>query len=131
MTTPTWEDTTPFIPPITCGTVIKVYDGDTITLAAELLGTLYRFPIRLTGIDSPEIKGKSKAEKESAHISQHALSELILGKTVRLENKQQEKFGRILATVIRIEDSLNVNEWMLIHNFAVPYHGGTKAKFEA
>ena len=31
-----WKDTIPFIPPITKGKVIKVYDGDTITIACRL-----------------------------------------------------------------------------------------------
>ena len=31
-----YNDTIPFIPPITCGKVIKVYDGDTLTLASKL-----------------------------------------------------------------------------------------------
>lgn len=31
-----WSDTVPFVPPITSGRVIKVYDGDTITIAAKL-----------------------------------------------------------------------------------------------
>ena len=31
-----YRDTTPFIPPIQYGKVIKVYDGDTITIASVL-----------------------------------------------------------------------------------------------
>ena len=31
-----YKDTIPFIPPITSGKVIKVYDGDTITIASKL-----------------------------------------------------------------------------------------------
>jgi endonuclease YncB( thermonuclease family) len=41
-----WNDTVPFVPPITKGRVIKVYDGDTITIAARLphpKSPLYRF----------------------------------------------------------------------------------------
>ena len=53
-----YEDTIPFIPPITHGKVIKVYDGDTITIAALLPyenSKLYRFSVRINGIDCPEI----------------------------------------------------------------------------
>ena len=58
---PKWDDTVVFVPPITDGIVIKVYDGDTITLAQKLPyenSPLFRFAIRLNGIDSPEIKTK-------------------------------------------------------------------------
>ncbi len=41
---PTWDATVPFIPPVEKCHVIKVYDGDTITVAANLPfdKTLYR-----------------------------------------------------------------------------------------
>jgi hypothetical protein len=35
-----------------------------------------------------------------------------------------EKYGRLLADVY-LED-LHLNAWMLEHNYAVPYDGGTK-----
>ena len=31
-----YKDTTPFIPPVSEGKVIKVYDGDTITIASKM-----------------------------------------------------------------------------------------------
>lgn len=31
-----YKDTVPFVPPISYGKVVKVYDGDTLTLAAKL-----------------------------------------------------------------------------------------------
>ena len=64
-----WEDTTPFVPPITRGRVIKVYDGDTITIAAKLPyqeSHLYRFQVRLLGMDAPEMKTDDPAEKRIA-----------------------------------------------------------------
>ena len=62
-TIPGWKDTMPFIPPISGGVVIKVYDGDTITIASKLpykKSPLYRFSVRMNGIDAPELKGISK-----------------------------------------------------------------------
>ena len=83
-----WKDTQAFIPPICEGQVIKVYDGDTITIAAKLPyndSLLYRFSIRLNGIDSPEIKGHSEDEKAAAQVSKRALENLILHKYVVLK----------------------------------------------
>ena len=57
-----WQDTTPFVPPISGGQVIKVYDADTITIAAKIdipNSPLYRFSVRLNGVDAPEIHGKN------------------------------------------------------------------------
>jgi micrococcal nuclease len=127
-----WKDTQAFIPPICEGQVIKVYDGDTITIAAKLPyndSLLYRFSIRLNGIDSPEIKGSSEDEKTAAQASKLALENLILHKYVVLKNKSTEKYGRILADVYIVyekNDKLHLNKWMLDNRYAVEYDGGTK-----
>ena len=125
-----YENTVPFIPPVKYGKVVKVYDGDTITLASRILnGTeIYRFSVRLNGIDSPEIKGKTEEEKQSAIKSREALKKLIFNKCVKLYSVKTEKYGRILADVYL--DDLHVNKWMLDNQLAEPYDGGTKKKFE-
>lgn len=126
-----WEDTRPFIFPITHGRVIKVYDGDTIYVLAKLPykeSPLYRLSVRLNGIDTPEMKGKSvtQDEKEAAKSAQIFVSNLLLHKMIRLENVQSEKYGRILADVY--VDNINVNQLLLKERYAVPYDGGTKMK---
>jgi len=130
-----WKLAIPFIPPINEGIVIKVYDGDTITIAARLPykeSPIYRFQVRLNGIDSPEMKGKTDEEKEAAHKSQRALEALVLDKTVQLKNKRQEKYGRILADVYVknvLDQDVHVNQWLLQQGYAVPYDGKTKQEF--
>ena len=122
-----WKDTVAFVPPITEGHVIKVYDGDTITIASTLPivnSPLYRFSVRLSGIDSAEIKSKNINEKDHAKKVRDILSELILHKTVTLKNISTEKYGRILADVYL--DELCINKWMLSEGYAVEYNGGTK-----
>jgi endonuclease YncB( thermonuclease family) len=58
--------------PIKYGQVIKVYDGDTITIATPLFNgdevphiETYRFNIRLRGINTPELRTKNN-QKEMA-----------------------------------------------------------------
>jgi len=122
-----WSETIPFIPPIENGQVIKVYDGDTITIATRLPykdSPLYRFPIRLKGIDTAEIKSKNVNEKKHAMVARDALSELILHKSVLIKNIENEKYGRILADVYL--DEICLNEWMIEKGYAVKYDGGTK-----
>jgi endonuclease YncB( thermonuclease family) len=123
----TWEDTVTFTFPIQGGRVIKVYDGDTITIASKLPFTdspLYRLSVRLNDIDAPEMKGKNEDEKKAAKEARDMLSNLILNKYVTLKNIQNEKYGRILADVYL--DNLWLNEWMLKERYAVKYDGGTK-----
>ena len=125
----TYKTTIPFIPPIFYGKVVKVYDGDTITIASKLPyvdSPIYRFSVRLRNIDSPEIKGKSSNEKKLAIISRDALSKLIFHKIVRIDNNGTEKYGRLLADVY-LED-IHINDWMLKHTYAISYDGGTKQR---
>ena len=127
----TYENTIPFIPPITSGKVIKVYDGDTFTLAAKLPNTdgpIYRFTVRLNGIDTPEIKGKTATEKELAKRARDALSSLIMNKIVILKNVETEKYGRLLAEVY--VDDIHINNYMVDNKYAVKYDGGTKERPE-
>lgn len=122
-----WSDTVPFTFPISGGQVIKVYDGDTITIASKLPypeSPLYRLSVRLNGIDTPEIKGSNDDEKQAAKNARDAVSNLIMQKHIRLENVQSEKYGRILADVY-FKD-LHLNKWLIDNRYAVEYDGGTK-----
>ena len=119
----------PFIPPITSGFVVKVYDGDTITIISKLPykdSALYKFSVRLNGIDCPEIKGETLQEKQCAQLARDELSKLILNKEIILKNLKTEKYGRILADVYL--DDLHLNQYMLDKKLAVKYDGGTKTK---
>lgn len=126
-----WEDTVEFTFPIKSGQVIKVYDADTITIASKLPypeSPLYRLPVRLNGIDTPEIKGKdiSEEEKEAAKQARDYVSNLVMHKMVRLENIESEKYGRILADVY--VGNIHLNQLLLQERYAVKYDGGTKKK---
>lgn len=122
-----WTDTLQFVPPINKGDVIKVYDGDTFTLAGHLPydgSPLYRFSVRLNGIDCAEIKGTTEEEKEYAVKARLELEQLIMDKNVILKNVKNEKYGRLLADVF-IGD-LHVNQHMIDRGLAVEYDGKTK-----
>lgn len=124
-----WSNTIPFIPSVHYGKVIKVYDGDTITIASKMPypdSPIFRFSVRLNGIDTPEIKGKTVAEKKHATLARDALSEQILGKIVELKNVSLEKYGRLLADVYCKD--LHLNKWLIDNKYAVPYDGGTKSR---
>lgn len=122
-----WNDTIPFVPPVKGGIVIKVYDGDTITVASKIPipnSPLYRFSVRLNGIDCPEKRTKNISEKETALLAQKRVAELILNKRVVLQGVQLEKYGRLLARVY-IGD-ICINDLLVNERLALAYDGGTK-----
>jgi endonuclease YncB( thermonuclease family) len=138
-----WEDTCEFVFPVDGGRVIKVYDGDTITIAARMpfktmTGPIYRFSVRLNGINTPEMKGKNVSEDEkNAEIkAQIFVSNLILNKYVSLKNVKNEKYGRILADVYvdhpeLPDNQIHLNQWMLDNCYALNYYGKTKKTFSS
>ena len=133
LTEANWKNTIEFVPLVAEGKVIKVYDCDTITIATKFpyLTTLnesnimYRFHVRLPGIDTPEMKTKNADEKSIAHLAQKTLSELILNQNVTLKNTSLDKYGRILANVYT-ENGVELSSWAITSRFAVSYDGGTK-----
>jgi len=125
------SNTPKFIPEVRRCKVVSVYDGDTITVAARhrLRGPPRLFKVRFSGIDAPEMRGGSPAEKEAAIASRDYLSGLILEKYVVLSDVSLEKYGRLLATVSH--RGRDLNRMMIENGHAVAYDGGTKPSFAA
>jgi endonuclease YncB( thermonuclease family) len=122
-----------FIPEINYGKVVKVHDGDTITIVTPLHNgdvtpkvELYKFNVRVLGIDTPELKTKNMKEKELGIIARDALHALLINKVVKLKNVSYDKYGRILSNVFL--DDVNISEWLVSNKYAVLYNGGKKVK---
>ena len=131
-------DTVKFIPPITGGTVVRVYDGDSITVASRLPhqdSPLYRFPVRINGIDCAELRSKSQAERAYAKATRDFVSSLLFGKHVALNITNIDKYGRLLCDVLfKDEDvpeiEVNIADVLIEKKMAVPYFGGRKQKID-
>ncbi|MBK8576581.1 MAG: thermonuclease family protein [Elusimicrobia bacterium] len=85
--------------PIFSGTVIGVFDGDTL----EVLVQHRARPIRLEGVDCPE-----KRQADGRRAKQFTASQ-VQGKTVSVEVVDIDKYGRMVAWVKR-EDGRLLNE---------------------
>ena len=120
-----------FVPPLRTARVVKVYDGDTITVATQVPGladrTVFKFSVRLRGIDTPEMRGSTPSEKTAAIAARDALRARIMGRDVELGDVGTEKYGRLLCNVHC--DGVHLNQWLVEQGHAVPYDGGTKAVF--
>jgi endonuclease YncB( thermonuclease family) len=140
----------PYVPKITRGFVSKVYDGDTITIIAhnehientsmccgfirgDPRANLYQFPVRLAGIDCPELRTSNDTEKRYATRAKNALSVKILHTYVQLSVLKMDKFGRVLADLFEdkkpMSTDTSVAQWMVDNRYAIPYSGKTKTEF--
>lgn len=118
------RDCKPFIPNISIGKVVKVYDGDTMTVACKLDGEYYKFNVRIRGVDCPEMRTKKGSERMAAHFVQAHMEKFILNRLVQLHDIAYDKYGRILARVVM--NNVDLGEYLLTHRLAVEYDGGSK-----
>lgn len=126
-----YEDTVSFIPNITSAQVIKVYDGDTFTIATKLNKKqqhYYRFSVRVKGVDCPEMKTHNLNEKYVANIAKQRVTDLIMNKMVILKNIIYDKYGRICADVyFKVEGvKYNLAHVLIAEHLGVEYFGKTK-----
>lgn len=121
-----WNNTKPFIPNLTFGKVIKVYDVDTITIVSKPYkdSVISRFSVRLANVDGPEITAKNTREKEAAQKARDILKDKILNQYVLVTDIKIDKYGRYLCNVWL--DDININEWLLDKHLVVKYSGGKK-----
>jgi len=117
-----------FIPDVNKGRVMKIYDGDTITIECKpknSVGSFYKYNVRLNGVDCPELRGSSDEEKQVAKIARDKVGLLLFKNMVTLENVKLDKYAnRIVADVIY--NDINVSEWLIEKKLGVPYDGGKK-----
>ena len=92
------------------GRVVGVHDGDTLTL---LDASRHQTKIRLAEIDTPE-----SAQPYGSRAKQ-ALSDLVFGKDVRIEVREQDRYGRSVGRVY--VGSTDVNAAMVASGAAWVY----------
>lgn len=112
-----WPDGTSSGPPVEVGVVEDVVDGDTVSL--EIAGR--REDVRLLGIDTPETVHPTKPVECFGPEASARLKELVPpGSRVRLERdvEARDQYGRLLAHLYRVGDSLHVNRALVEGGFA-------------
>ena len=105
--------------------VTKVYDGDTVHLVFVDNNKLVRISARVDGIDTPEIRGKTKREKRKATEARDYAAWVLKGKLVTATLKKTDKYGRTVAS-ITTENDEDFKSLMIDSGYAREYDGGTR-----
>jgi micrococcal nuclease len=116
---------------IGCVEFVRNYDGDTITVNIAGLHPLFgrEIPVRVYGIDAPEIKGKDECERDAARSARDLVAALLKSaKKIELRNVQRDKYFRVLAEVV--VDGVDVSSVLLARGLAYQYDGGTKQRVD-
>ena len=106
--------------------VVRVIDGDTLEVEARIwLGQSVDVHVRITGIDTPELRGACAAEREAALSARRFLEQRLAGTEVQLRDLAYDKYGgRVLARVI--DKNGDVGTALVQSGLARPYAGGTR-----
>ena len=78
-------------------------------------------PIRINGIDTPELRGKCDKEKQLARL---ALGHLRAAKSIALKNIKRGKYFRLIADVY--VDGASLGEQLIKQGHAAKYIGKAK-----
>lgn len=106
--------------------VVKVYDGDSVTV-----GTLdhVRHSCRLVGIDTAELRARSPAERMVAYASRDVLRTCAMDRVMDVAIGGHDKYGRLLVRLTDREHG-DLSALMLARGAAVPYAGGRKSQVD-
>jgi len=115
---------------VTVSKVISVYDGDTFRVDVDSLSPIVgkNIPIRLNGVDTPEIQGKCQYEKALALKARDFVrNKLANAKEIKLTKLQRGKYFRVVANVMI--DGVSLEQELLENKLAYKYTGGKKSSW--
>ncbi len=104
--------------------VLRVIDGDTFEARVPIwLDQSITVKIRLTGVDTPEVRGKCPEETELAERARRFTQSWLTQDGLQLTNVKYGTYaGRVLATT-RKRDGQTLSQALLEANLAKPYLG--------
>ncbi len=107
--------------------IVRVHDGDSITVSVPdwpgIVGN--KIPVRVYGVDTPELLGKCANEKAKALLAKTFTANFVNAKPVTLKTIKRDKYFRILANVYVGDNSLA--DELIKANLGKSYFGGTKS----
>ena len=89
--------------------LVSVYDGDTFTVNLPCGDPLFckKIPVRIKGIDAPEIRGACRQEKNLAIEARDYLRAFLHNKDILLTDCERDKYFRIACHAYANEQSVS------------------------
>lgn len=83
-------------------------------------------PVRVRGVDCPEMKGGMAATKARTKQAKAFTREFLSNSKISLQNCTRDKYFRLLCDVVVNNKSLA--QELIKNGYGIPYNGGTKTK---
>lgn len=108
--------------------VVSVYDGDTfkINLNCSLAVYCEKVPVRVLGVDCPEIKGKTEKEKQLAQKAKAFTKNFLDNGPISLTHCARDKYFRLLCQVNNARGQ-NLADELIKRDLGYSYDGGKKS----
>ena len=108
--------------------IASIYDGDTfkINLNCSLAVYCEKVPVRVRGVDTPEMKGKTEREKKLAKQAKEFTKEFLAQEPINLSNCGRDKYFRLLCDV-KNGQGKDLAQELIKHDLGYSYQGGTKS----
>lgn len=130
--------------------VVDIYDGDTLTVVLNIFDShYYKFNVRLSGIDTCEMRSVNDETKEKAIQARNKLFQLITTENynnynfstkkelkhffdnniflIWIECEDFDKYGRLLANLYKNKnDTLSFSQILINEKLAYSYNGDRK-----
>ena len=120
--------------------VVKIYDGDTITVIIPVFNDFYKFSVRLQNIDTCEMKTKNQTNKTIAENARKRLFELVTSQRlddndkflsdnvnlVYIKCEDFDKYGRLLGNIYKNKDDIKSFSEILVEEKLAYYYDGKK-----
>ena len=114
--------------PPTQAAVTKVTDGDTIRT------TVFAEPVRVLGIDTPEVFGTTECFGAEASAAMKRLLPIGTQVVLHADRETRDRYQRELRYVHRRSDNLDVGAWLLRNGYAtvltIRPNGARAAQYE-
>ncbi len=107
--------------------VASVYDGDTFKINLNCSFAVYceKVPVRVRGVDCPEIKGKNQKEKALAQQAKTFTKEFLSQTPITLTDCGRDKYFRLLCGVTNAAGQ-DLAEELVSRGLGYAYDGGKK-----
>ena len=108
--------------------VASVYDGDTFKINLNCSVAVYceKVPVRVLGVDTPEIKGKTAKEKRLAQKAKAFTKNFLAQRPVSLTDCSRDKYFRLLCNVTNGQGQ-NLAQELIKRDLGYEYWGGKKS----
>jgi len=114
------------------GKIINIYDADTMTVVFDLgFKVKLELRVRLSDIDTPELRTKNLKEKKLGYEARDFVRELCLDKSFEFRTYKDKsgKFGRYLCELM-LEPTSSLNDLLIFKGYAKVYSGGKKEEWD-